>query len=80
MAQIEAKKIKGQQWRDLLDEHGNGKIQPRYRYDECNDDDNRFLGRTIVHGPHTETGDLTNTGFLLNQTGQAEAGVDQIPT
>ena len=80
MAQLLPKKIEGQQWTDMLKKYGDGKIQPRYRYEECDDTDERFFGRTIVHGPHTVTGELTSTGFLLSQTGQVEAGVDQIPT
>lgn len=68
----------GSEWVDILAEWGDGKVYAEfgpgldYRT-ECTDE--AFPGHHVVHGKNTQTGDLTNTGFLRNQSGQVVRGV-----
>lgn len=80
MPQIIPTVLSKSEWKTLTDKYGDGKIEKRVRYEDCNDDDVKFKGHSIAQGRHADTGSLTGTGFLRNQTGQVVAGVDNLPT
>lgn len=80
MTQLSVVILPRNEWKSVLAEFGDGKIVPRYQFVMCNDSDERFLWHVVIHGHHTETGQLTNSGFLRNQAGVVVAGVDGIPT
>ena len=67
-------------WRDIATEH-SGK-QPRYTFAEINEDPANNL-KVVIRGMYTprgsDTDQVSNTGFLENETGEIVAGVDSIP-
>ncbi|KMK63907.1 hypothetical protein IMCC21224_1757 [Puniceibacterium sp. IMCC21224] len=67
------------QWRAILTKYGHGQVALRFRYQECDAEDPRFQGHTVVHGRNTRTGDLTSTGFLQDHNREIIAGIDNIP-
>lgn len=69
-----------EKWHAILKKYGHGKVAIRFRYQECNTEDARFVGHTVVHGRNTQTGERTSTGFLRNHRGGIVAGIDNIPT
>lgn len=79
MSQVPVVVLSDAEWRTVLEEHGHGMVAKRFRCEECVSEDERFAGHTVVHGRHTQTGELTDTGFLQNHRGEIVAGVDGIP-
>lgn len=69
-----------EEWHAILEMHAHGKVATRFLYQECDTEDARFVGHTVVHGRNTQTSDHTSTGFLRDRRGEIVAGVDNIPT
>jgi hypothetical protein len=76
MAQLDLKVLTDTDWQAVLKKHGNGQVVKRVQFSDCTDEN--YPGHHVVHGRNTQTGDLTNTGFLRNQNEQVVAGVDAI--
>lgn len=76
MTQLDLIVLNDSDWKVILDKYGNGNVDKRVRFEECTTDN--YPGHHVVHGRNTQTGSLTNTGFLRNQTDQVVAGVDAI--
>ena len=65
------------EWKDITDEHGEGKIQPRYDYKtECTEE--KFPDHKVLRGKRPDNS-LTGTGFLRDTAGKIVAGVNQLP-
>jgi hypothetical protein len=66
------------EWTEVLAKWGDGKVYAEFGQGldyrtECTVE--AFPGHHVIHGKNTETNDLTNSGFLRNQTGQVVRGV-----
>ena len=79
MTKLTIEVLRKREWIAVLEEYGHGKIAKRYRFEECSSTNELFAGHTVVHGRHTQTGELTGTGFLRNHRGEIVAGMDGIP-
>lgn len=63
-------------WNKLISDWGGGEAQPRYIYPrDCTS--TNFPGHKVLRGPHP-AGGTTDSGFLVNATGDVVGGVDAI--
>lgn len=78
MSQLSIITVSNDSWVKLLDEWGGGKAQPRYIFEkDCTIE--KFPNHQVLHGP-SPAGGYTNSGFLVDKSGQVVGGVDGIST
>lgn len=68
--------VQPERWNKLISDWGGGKAQPRYIYTrDCTS--TNFPGYKVLRGPHP-AGGTTDSGILVNATGDVVGGVDAL--
>ena len=77
MSLLPIRDVDADEWVNLLAHWGHGKARPRYIYArDCTK--SRFPHCLVMRGPHPSGSSRTDSGFLLDDSGDVIGGVDAI--
>ena len=75
--EIDVLSTESQEWKDIWNKHGDGKVKDRYDYKtECTTE--KFPNHRVLRGKWPDNS-LTGTGFLRDAAGKVVGGVNQLP-